>query len=432
MFMSEAKRGSPQRRRGRGEDSGIRGFWDVSVSAVRSSFAGFGMSTRLFCFYVIVSNVTWCLAGEDPLLTSDGWPGFRQNAQLTGVATSELPGKLTLKWKHSTTDGVPGSAAVVGGRVYLPVLDGEVWCLDVKTGEKLWAYPSRPEVPTNGFLPGFKAAPLVAGELVVIGDEEGMMHGIDRQTGMRKWVFETNGEIISSATLVPPTEGQAERIVVGSYDNHLYCLELLTGKKVWSFASEGYVNCTPAVAGNLTFVAGCDEDFRVIDLTSGEQQAILPLGAYLIGSPAVWKEDVYIGTYAGELISLNWKTLERNWTYALDESRPYEIHSSAAVTEKYVLIGGQDKKLHCVDRASGKRVWELSTKGHVDSSPVVVGKRVFVGSKDGNLYEVELDSGKVLTKTFVGRNTVASPAVGENVLIIGSANAGGEVHCYGE
>ncbi len=370
-------------------------------------------------------------AAED-VVDDVAWSSFRNGPQLTGGATSSLPQTLKLKWKLETKDGVPGTAAIVGGRVYQPVLDGELWCIDIATGKKLWAYPSRPEVPTNGFLPGFKSGTLVTEKVIVIGDEEGLIHGIDREKGTRLWEFSTDAEIVSSATLVPTAADEPAKIVIGSYDNSLYCLELETGKKVWSFASEGYVNCTPAVAGDVTFVAGCDEAFRVIDLKSGEQRAVLPLKSYLIGSPAVVGEDVYIGTYSGELISLNWRTLERNWTYALDESRPYEIHSSAAVTDKYVLVGGQDKKLHCVDRSTGKRVWVLATKGHVDSSPVIVGERVFVGSKDGNLYEVELATGKVLSKNFIGRNTTASPAVGDGVLVIGSANAAGEVHCYGE
>lgn len=387
-------------------------------------------------FIAIVAIITIAVAvrvsADEPAKAADSWPSFRNNPQLTGVASTKLATKLTLKWKLATKDGVPATAAIVDGHAYIPVLDGEVWCIDIATGKKVWTYQSRSEVPTNGFLPGFKSSPLVTKSVIVVGDEEGLIHGIDRDKGTRVWTFETGGEIVSSPTLAPAKPDQSPRIVIGSYDNSLYCLELATGKKVWEFASEGYVNCTPAIAGDLTFVAGCDEDFRVIDLNNGEQKNILALKSYLIGSPAVIDETVYIGTYAGELISLNWKTLERNWTYKLDESRPYEIHSSAAATDQYILIGGQDKKLHCVDRATGKQVWTLATKGHVDSSPVVVDNRVFVGSKDGSLYEVDLPTGKVLSKNFIGRNTTASPAIAEGVLIIGSANAAGEIHCYGE
>jgi len=72
------------------------------------------------------------------------------------------------------------------------------------------------------------------------------------------------------------------------------------------------------------------------------------------------------------------------WTFEPQRSQPF--YSSAAVTDKLVIVGGRDKLVHALDRAKGKEVWTFPTKGRIDSSPVVVGDRVFVGSLDGNLY----------------------------------------------
>ena len=40
------------------------------------------------------------------------------------------------------------------------------------------------------------------------------------------------------------------------------------------------------------------------------------------------------------------------------------------------MFGGRDKKLHCVDRATGKKLWWFPTKRKVDGSPVIVGDKV--------------------------------------------------------
>ncbi len=366
--------------------------------------------------------------GERPVV-DESWSSFRGDAQLTGVARTRLPEHLKLRWKYVSVDGAPGSAAIVGDAVYQPLLDGALVCLDLKTGEKRWSYASREEVKANSFLPGFKSSPLVTESMVVVGDEEGWLHGIDRATGKGVWTFETGAEIISSPTLVKALEKPA--VVVGSYDNCLYCVDLSTGTQNWRVETEGYVNCTAAVAEGVTFVAGCDEKFHVIDLKSGQESGLLPMKTYLIASPAVIGDEVYVGTYTGEVVALNWKTLETRWRYALGD-RPYEVHSSAAVTEDLVIVGGQDKNIHAINRHTGERVWVVPTRGHVDSSPVVCGERVYVGSKDGNLYELAVLNGEVLSKNYIGRNVTASAAVGEGALVIGASTSSGEVHCYGD
>ena len=46
----------------------------------------------------------------------------------------------------------------------------------------------------------------------------------------------------------------------------------------------------------------------------------------------------------------------------------------------------KDQWLLCVNRADGKELWSVPTRGKVDSSPVVAGDKVVVGSSDGRLY----------------------------------------------
>lgn len=353
----------------------------------------------------------------------ESWPSFRNGLLQTGIATTKLPEKLELLWtyKAGPKDAmIKSTAAIVGEHVYVGSLNGELLCLNLKDGARVWSYRSSDAAGPNEFVPGFKTAPAVTEDSVYIGDEEGVFHGVDRATGKGRWKFEAGAEIANGVNVF------GDRILFGSHDNNLYCLDS-NGVKIWSYATEGQVYCSPAVVGNSTFVAGCDGHLRVIDVGNGQQQADLPLDIQLTGSPAVIGNMLYVGTHGGEVLAIDWKAPRKVWTYKSE----LPFHSSAAVTEKYVVIGGEDRRLHCLDRETGKKVWLFVTKANVDSSPVIVGDRVFFGSNDGNLYGVTLADGTEFFRFKDGRDFTASPAVGEGRLVIGSESRTGNVYCFG-
>ena len=51
-----------------------------------------------------------------------------------------------------------------------------------------------------------------------------------------------------------------------------------------------------------------------------------------------------------------------------------------------MVAGVQGQRVHCVERATGKRLWVFGTGRKVNSSPVIAGDKVLVGSDDGFLY----------------------------------------------
>ena len=355
---------------------------------------------------------------------SGSWPSFRNGNQLHGIATSTLPQDLQLLWKHPAPDGIASTAAIVDGRVYIGTLSGEVFCLELKSGREIWNYRSIDD-PQEDFAPGFLSSPTVTAEAVFLGDEFGVFHALDRETGKKKWTFPTDSEIISSAAIVD------DRVIFGSYDSNLYCLKTEDGSQVWKFQTQDRVNCSPAIAAGHTFVTGCDQFLRVVDIQSGEQKGEMPLESYLIASPAVMGDLLYVGTHGSEVLAVNWQKQEIVWRYR-NPKRDLPFNSSAAITEDYVFVGGQDKQLHCIDRQTGDGVWMFPTRGPIDSSPVVVRDHVFVGSGDGHVYGVNLKTGKQVWKEKIGRNITASPAVGDGCLVIGAEMSNGFLYCFGE
>lgn len=365
-------------------------------------------------------------AAELPKSPDDAsWASFRKNISQTGVALSPLPDKLDLLWHVELGEQIVATAAIVGERVYVPCLSGELVCLDRKTGQRVWTYKSVEKVEPNSFAPGFKSSPTVTASSIYLGDEDGIFHAIDRATGRKKWTFETQGEIYSSAAVVNG------RILFGSYDNYLYCLKESDGTFAWKFQTEGYVHCAPAISDKYTFIAGCDEHLRVIDIETGELFSDTPLQTYLIASPAVIGDMLYVGTYASEVVAVDWRKSDVKWRYKAGAG-DFPFHSSAAVTDQLVIVGGRDKLVHGIDRSTGEKRWTFTSRAKIDSSPAVIGNRVFIGSNDGNLYELGLADGKERWKFNAGKPISAGPAIGEGVLVIGSESRDGKVYCFGK
>lgn len=355
---------------------------------------------------------------------STSWASSRNGDGQRGVATSALPEKLSLRWKLQSPDGWVSSVAVVGDRVYAPSLNGYLYCVGLHSGNIEWKYRSIKGPNPKTFAPGFKSAPRVTSDTIYVGDEDGVLHCVDRATGELKWTFTTGGEISGSPAIA------GDRIIFGSHDSHLYCLKL-DGSLLWRFQTDDRINCSPAIHGDYTFIAGCDSLLRVIDIRTGKEVRDIPLNSYLVASPAVVGDRLYVGTNEAEVVAVDWKTGEIVWRYT-DDRRHFPFHASASVTDSRVFIGGHDKQFHCVDRISGKPMWKFLTKAKISSSSAVVDGRVFFGSDDGNIYGLRASDGKEVWRFNAGKRISAGVAIGEGHLLVGENGTNGSLYCFGK
>ena len=392
------------------------------------SFVGMrSVPVLIFCSMLLLAEV-FTLAQDKQAIqepTGESWASFRNGDDQLGIAKTKLPIKPELLWKRKTIDGVVSTCAIANGRVYAPTLNGYLFSLDLKTGKEIWKYRSIESKDPDEFAAGFKAAPRVTKTTIYIGDEDGIVHAVNRATGKKRWSFQTDGEIAGCPAIVKGN------VIVGSHDSFLYCLNAENGKVVWKFQTLDRINCSPAIIGKHAFVAGCDEHLRVIDIETAKEVSAISLESYLIASPAVKEDLLYVGTYSSEVVAVNWKKEKIVWTYK-DPLRDFPYHSSCAVTDKFVLVGGQDKQMHCINRTTGKSAWVFKTKAQINSSPVVVKDHIYFGCNDGNLYGLKLQDGSEVWKYPIGKDVSASPAIGENCLVIGVEKSDGYLYCFGK
>lgn len=353
-------------------------------------------------------------AAPNPAVKGPDWPMFRGNPTLTGVTTATLPTNLTLAWKFNTHGAVSSSPAVVGDRVYIGSASSNLFALNLADGQKIWSFTASGPI---------EASPLVLDGRVYIGDINTNFYALDAATGRPVWSFGLEDKVKSSANWVTTPAGKA--ILVGGYDYKLYSLNPDNGRTNWVFETGNYINGTPAVGAGLTAFGGCDAVVHVVDVVTGKKQKEIDAGAYIAASGALVDGHLYVGHYENEVLNVDLEAGVVTWKYR-DRSFPY--FSSPAVTTNRVIFGGRDKRLHCVDRATGKGLWTFATRGKVDSSPVVAGDDVIVGSDDGRIYRVGLVDGLERWNYEVGQPVQSSAAVVAGHLLIGSDD--GNLYCF--
>jgi outer membrane protein assembly factor BamB len=257
---------------------------------------------------------------------------------------------------------------------------------------------------------------------VFVGDQDGKFHCIDAEKGTKRWTFDAGGSINSSANCID------EKVLFGSEDAHLYCLEAKTGKLLWKFHTDGPINCAPAIVEGRTFAAGCDPNLHIINIADGKEIGVVELGAQGDASAAISGDLLFFGNQnKNTVMAVDWRQKKLVWEFESEKQMPF--HSSAAVADDLVIIGGRDKMVYGLEAKTGRKRWEFATRGKVNSSPAIAGGRVYIGSIDGNLYALDLRTGNKVWQHALGGRISASPAIGQGRLVIGTQD--GIVYCLG-
>ena len=366
---------------------------------------------------MLFTRIILMLLAADAFALQPSWPMFRGRQDLAGTAVGNLPDSLQLRWSFKTEGPVKSSAAIDGERVVVGSDDKHVYCLNSVTGEKLWAFKTADAV---------EGSPLILGDHVYIGSADAQLYKLDLATGALRWTYATGDKILGGVNWIRQPSGNTEQILVGSYDSKLHCVDAETGRAAWTVTTENYVNGAPAVAGGKIVFGGCDGLLHVVSTADGKELAKIEAGAYIAGSVALKEKFAYVGHYGNEVICADLEDETVAWQY---RERGFPYFSSPAVTDEHVIIGGRDKRVHCLERATGKQLWEFQTGGKVDSSPVVCGDKIAFGSEDGRLYLLSMENGKELWSYEIGKPLTASPAVANGMIIIGSED--GSVYAFG-
>ena len=136
---------------------------------------------------------------------------------------------------------IAGGVAIVGDSVFSGSHSGYLIHANSKTREVVWINKdSEDEVLST---------PAVSGEWVVFSSYDGLVYGLDRATGQKKWSFDTRGWPTSPVIA-------ADKVVLTA-DGVLYLLRLDTGEEIWSYEVSDEAT-SPAIIRGMIVVGSED------------------------------------------------------------------------------------------------------------------------------------------------------------------------------
>lgn len=354
------------------------------------------------------ASMLMTLATVAVLPAADGWPMFRGNAAQTGVIAGTLAEKYDLAWTYAA-GGMCTSAVIADGLAVVGSGNNHVHAVDLTSGKARWTVDLGAPID---------AAPLILDGHVIVGTTEGRVVSLALADGKLRWEGKAGDKITGAATWF--VQDGVKRLLVGSYDNNIYCLAAADGAEVWTYETGSYVNGTPAITAvgttQVAVAGGCDAKLHVVDLATGKALRTIETSAYVAASVAADAGHAYVGHYGNEVIAADLASGAVTWTY---KDRNFPFFSSPAVTKDVVLLGGRDRRIHCLDRATGKARWVVPARGNVDGSPLIGGNRALIGSDDGRLYLLDLADGKERWSYELGDKLSGSPAFADGRVLVG-------------
>ena len=150
------------------------------------------------------------------------------------------------------------SPALLDDTIIVATDQGRVLALTPDGQKQLWLYE---QVEGSAMVYG---SPAVADGVVVVGARDRHVHAIDVKTGQRRWAFPTRGDVESSPAI------SGGRVYVGSKDKRLYVLDLQSGKKLWEFTAGRAIVASPAIAEGVVVVGDTDGTLYCFEPAGGK------------------------------------------------------------------------------------------------------------------------------------------------------------------
>ncbi|MEA3327721.1 MAG: PQQ-binding-like beta-propeller repeat protein [Chloroflexota bacterium] len=343
----------------------------------------------------------------------------RGNLARMGVYQSPGPKSLPdVVWTFEASAAIYSSPAIYDGAVYFGSDDGNLYAVDITSGELLWAFPTGDRVVSS---------PAIANGILYFGGNDGYLYALKLSSGEVLWSFETGNRVTSSPAI------SGGMVYFGSDDGFLYALDALTGEEVWKFEVAGIddlgssvhktVSNSPAISGD-TVLFGSNQNggaskelfFYALDKKTGQKLWEKTIWN-VITSPAVFDGVVYFGGFF-EFYGL---TLS-NGSDAVTINYDTCATSPPAIFDNKAYFGCDYGLLHAVDVNAAVEKWVIFSGDYLplSTAPSVADSVVYFGSGDGFLIAVDIQTQEILWKFDTGVQVSTSPVISGGVVYFGN------------
>ncbi len=326
----------------------------------------------------------------------------------------------------SGKSGARMNPAVVGERLYVASVDGEVQALDASSGRRLWSTKVKKMAWSGG--------PAANADLVVVGALNGQVRAFSAQDGSELWQIQLSSEIICA-----PAIGSGI-IAVRTQDGRLYGLDPANGSRRWVYEQTVPVlslrgNSSPVIGNGFVFdgydtgrlVAVRESDGAPAwtqVLTAGEGRTEVERLADSDGQLVLDNGELFATSYRGQVAAMYADSGRSAW------ARDLSSFAGLAVSGTAVVVSDADGSVWAFDRQSGANLWKQEGLRHRWlSPPAIVGNYAVVGDLEGYVHWLSLTDGSFAARQRIGKKAIESaPVVSGDVVYLESA--GGNIAAF--
>ncbi len=342
------------------------------------------------------------------------WRGPQRDGQLQNVSLPDdlSDDRLTLVWESEL--GPSYSGPIVKGDLVFTTetvnkASERVTCFDLSSGEKRWQaeWKGAMIVPffaaSNGSW--IRATPACNDEKLIVGGMLDVIVCLEVQTGNELWRVDFPEKLGSPI----PSFGNAsspiidQQFVYVQAGGGLTKMSLEDGSIVWQSLKDGPdmsssgAFSSPIIAelgGQRQLIVQTRMDLAGVALDDGRVLWQRPIEAYRgmnILTPTLWKDRIFTSNYRGKSQMLLIESHSSGYSTKLEwENKAQAYMSSPVLVDDAIYVHLQNKRLVCLDAATGTENWTTTPFGSYWSM-VTDGKKILALDSDGRLQLIAAD-----------------------------------------
>ena len=155
------------------------------------------------------------------------------------------------------------------------------------------------------------------------------------------------------------------------------------------------IYCSPAIEKEQVFVGDDMGILTAYSLKKGKKLWSFRSGNRIVGTPAAADGIVVFGSADKHIYGLNAEDGTLLWKIEAEEP----VLGAVTIDNGIAYIGAGDHTFRAIDIRTGKLIWAYTgVKGYIETRPLVEGDKVIFGAWDNTLYALSKKEGKELWK----------------------------------
>ena len=289
-----------------------------------------------------------------------------------------------------------------GDTVYVAYMQ-HVYAVRAADGSMIWRFPEKAGRQM------FFAAPVLADDQLLVGDYENVLHSLDPNSGVEKWLFaQAQADWIASPLVV------GETILAPNADHFLYALSK-NGSLLWKFETGRALWAQPVSDGETVYQASMDHKVYAINIRDGRELWSVDVGGAVIYSPTLDAEEgtLYLTTLARNLMAINTRDGSIRW------QRQFEggMWTQPALKDGRLYLGDLQGKVYAISASDGAEVWSQNVDQPVTGKAALLDSRVVFPTEDGSLIAMSLDGERLWSRTFEGKLYTGPVVIGDRLAV---------------